>query len=54
MMKELLRGRAVLLVADRIDIVDAADADGVMLTSKGGGYDQLQDNVSNRNCLLLW
>ena len=35
MLKELLRGRATLLVADRIDIVDAADADGVLLTSKG-------------------
>lgn len=34
-LKELLRGRATLLVADRIDIVDAADADGVLLTSKG-------------------
>ena len=34
-LKELLRGRASLLVADRIDIVDAADADGVLLTSKG-------------------
>ena len=30
-----LRGRAVLLISDRTDIVDAAEADGVMLTSRG-------------------
>ena len=34
-LKELLRGRATLLVTDRIDIVDAADADGVLLTPRG-------------------
>ena len=34
-LKGLLRGRATLFVADRIDIVDAAEADGVLLTPKG-------------------
>ena len=34
-LKEQLRGRAVLLIADRTDIVDAAEADGVILSSKG-------------------
>ncbi|KAL3157911.1 hypothetical protein ABBQ32_012318 [Trebouxia sp. C0010 RCD-2024] len=34
-LKEHLRGRAVLLIADRTDIVDAAEADGVILSSKG-------------------
>lgn len=34
-LKGFLRGRATLLVADRIDIVDAAEADGVLLTPKG-------------------
>ena len=34
-LKEQLRGRAVLLIADRTDIVDAAEADGVILSSQG-------------------
>lgn len=34
-LKELLRGRAALLVVDRTDIVDAAEADGVLLSSRG-------------------
>ncbi len=34
-LKELLRGRAMLLVVDRTDIVDAADADGVLLSPQG-------------------
>ena len=34
-LKELLRGRAVLLIADRTDIVDAAGADGALLTGAG-------------------
>lgn len=34
-LKAQLRGRAVLLIADRTDIVDAAEADGVILSSKG-------------------
>ena len=34
-LKGQLRGRAVLLVADRTDIADAAEADGVVLSSKG-------------------
>mmetsp|Transcript_35342 Transcript_35342/g.89478 ORF Transcript_35342/g.89478 Transcript_35342/m.89478 type:complete len:1026 (-) Transcript_35342:222-3299(-) len=34
-LKELLRGRAALLVVDRMDIAQAADADGVLLTSQG-------------------
>eukprot|EP00891_Asterochloris_glomerata_P004560 jgi/Astpho2/4560/Aster-00142 len=33
--KGLLRGRAVLLLADRTDIVGAAEADGVLLGSQG-------------------
>jgi thiamine monophosphate synthase len=34
-LKGLLRGRAPLLLLDRIDIAQAADADGVLLTDKG-------------------
>lgn len=34
-LKEQLRGRAALLVVDRIDIVQAAGADGVLLTAQG-------------------
>ena len=34
-LKTQLRGRAVLLIADRTDIADAAEADGVVLSSKG-------------------
>ena len=34
-MREALRGRAALLVVDRTDIVDAAEADGVLLSPKG-------------------
>jgi thiamine monophosphate synthase len=34
-LKELLRGRAALLIADRTDIVDAAGADGAVLTEGG-------------------
>lgn len=34
-LKALLRGRAALLVFDRIDIAQAADADGVLLTPQG-------------------
>lgn len=34
-LKAQLRGRAVLLIADRSDIVDAAEADGVIMSSKG-------------------
>ena len=33
--KAQLRGRALLLIADRTDIADAAEADGVVLSSKG-------------------
>jgi len=33
--KELIRGRAVLLVLNRTDIVDAIDAEGVVLAPKG-------------------
>ena len=38
--KEQLRSRAVLLIADRTDIVDAAEADGVLLSSKGAAHPQ--------------
>ncbi|KAL4458908.1 hypothetical protein ABPG75_013773 [Micractinium tetrahymenae] len=34
-LKELLRGRAALLIADRTDIVEAAGADGALLTAAG-------------------
>jgi thiamine monophosphate synthase len=34
-LQELLRGRAALLVVDRTDIVDAAEADGVLLSPRG-------------------
>lgn len=34
-LKGLLRGRAPLLLLDRIDIAQAADADGVLLTDRG-------------------
>ena len=47
--KELLRGRATLLVSDRIDIVDAADADGVLLTSKGKRTKDAEDTI--RMCM---
>ena len=33
--QELLRGRAALLVVDRTDVVDAAEADGVLLSPTG-------------------
>lgn len=36
-LRELLRGRAALLVVDRTDIVDAAEADGVLLSPRGAG-----------------
>lgn len=36
--KEQLRSRAVLLIADRTDIADAAEADGVSLSSKGAAF----------------
>ena len=34
-LKGQLRGRAMLLIADRTDIVDAAEADGVIVSQKG-------------------
>jgi len=33
--KEMIRGRAVLLILNRIDIVDAIEAEGVVLTANG-------------------
>ena len=33
--KDILRGRAALLIADRVDIANAAGADGVVLSSSG-------------------
>ncbi len=46
-LKELLRGRAALLLVDRTDIVQASDADGVLLSDKGEGKagDGLKDGV---------
>ena len=35
LLKEVLRGRAALLIQDRIDIVGAAEADGVVLSPGG-------------------
>ncbi|KAK9811735.1 hypothetical protein WJX72_009255 [[Myrmecia] bisecta] len=34
-LREVLRGRAALLIVDRTDIVDAAEADGVVLSARG-------------------
>ena len=34
-LREALRGRAILLIEDRTDIVDAAEADGVVLSQRG-------------------
>lgn len=34
-LKDLIRGRAVLLISDRTDIANAVEADGVSLTNKG-------------------
>lgn len=34
-LKGQLRGRAMLLIADRTDIVDASEADGVIVGQKG-------------------
>jgi hypothetical protein len=34
-LKEVIRGRAVLLIMNRTDIVDAIEAEGVLLTAKG-------------------
>ena len=34
-LKDIIRGRAVLLLSDRTDIADAVEADGVALTGKG-------------------
>lgn len=48
-LKEQLRGRAVLLIADRTDIVDAAEADGVILSSKGAS----QHTRNNAHLTLL-
>eukprot|EP00983_Pelagomonas_calceolata_P130132 1161662-Pelagomonas_calceolata.AAC.22 len=41
-LKETLRGRAALLLVDRTDIVQAAEADGVLLTDKG------------EDCIRVW
>ena len=35
LLKEVLRGRVALLIQDRIDIVGAAEADGVILSARG-------------------
>lgn len=50
-LKEQLRGRAVLLIADRTDIVDAAEADGVILSSKGALTSVR--NISRRSLLCM-
>jgi len=34
-LREVLRGRAMLLIEDRTDIVDAAEADGVVISQRG-------------------
>ena len=36
LLKDLLRGRGILLIEDRTDIVGAAEADGVVLSRQGG------------------
>ena len=35
LLKDVLRGRSVLLIEDRTDIVGAAEADGVVLSRQG-------------------
>ena len=35
LLKDLLRGRGILLIEDRTDIVGAAEADGVVLSRQG-------------------
>ena len=35
LLKEVLRGRGILLIEDRTDIVGAAEADGVVLSRQG-------------------
>lgn len=35
LLKDVLRGRAILLIEDRTDIVGAAEADGVILSRQG-------------------
>ena len=35
LLKNVLRGRSILLIEDRTDIVGAAEADGVMLSRQG-------------------
>ena len=35
LLKDVLRGRSILLIEDRTDIVGAAEADGVMLSRQG-------------------
>lgn len=35
LLKDVLRGRGILLIEDRTDIVGAAEADGVILSRQG-------------------
>jgi hypothetical protein len=35
LLREMLRGRAALLLVDRTDVATAAEADGVLLTDQG-------------------
>ena len=35
LLKDVLRGRSILLIEDRTDIVGAAEADGVVLSRQG-------------------
>ena len=44
-LKDLLRGRAILLVADRPDIADAVQADGIVLSPQGRCYLCGQDHL---------
>ena len=49
--REALRGRAALLIVDRTDIVDAAEADGVLLSPKGA---ETEDNTPARAAPCNW
>ena len=46
-LKSLLRGRAALLLVDRTDIVQAADADGVLLTDNGWWFPDTRSSFSH-------
>lgn len=46
LLKELLRGRGILLIEDRTDIVGAAEADGVVLSRQGDAFSACCERLS--------